>query len=93
MSSSINLEFGKNVLRYDSYLLLLCEPHAFQKLIAGQPLWAKLFYLVRTGHIEEALSEALYYELQISQKERHFITYFKAWVYSPNRQYDCSSQT
>jgi len=62
------------------------------KLIAGQPLWAKLFYLVRTGHIEEALSEALRYELQISQKERHFITYFKAWVYSPTRQYGCSSQ-
>ena len=86
MSSSTNLESGKNAWRYGSFRFVFLESHPLHKLIAGQPLWAKLFYLVRTGHIEEALSEALRYELQISQKERHFITYFKAWVYSPNRQ-------
>ncbi|KAG1838201.1 Nup93/Nic96-domain-containing protein [Suillus subalutaceus] len=29
------------------------------ELVAGQPLWAKLYYLVRTVHAQEALDEAL----------------------------------
>ncbi|KAG9310291.1 nucleoporin interacting component Nup93/Nic96 [Chiua virens] len=32
------------------------------ELVAGQPLWAKLYYLVRTGHAQEALDEASWIE-------------------------------
>ncbi|KIM32731.1 hypothetical protein M408DRAFT_326475 [Serendipita vermifera MAFF 305830] len=53
------------------------------ELIAGQPLWAKMFYLIRTGHLEECLQEALLHENAISMKERHFVTYLKAWITSP----------
>ncbi|KAJ7176543.1 hypothetical protein C8R46DRAFT_1029875 [Mycena filopes] len=30
-----------------------------ERLVGGQPLWARLFFLVRTGHYHEALDEAL----------------------------------
>lgn len=55
------------------------------ELIAGQPLWAKLFYLMRTGHVQECLQEALLHENAISIKERNFVTYLKAWINSPTR--------
>ncbi|KAG8801360.1 hypothetical protein FRC16_000668 [Serendipita sp. 398] len=56
------------------------------ELIAGQPLWAKLFYLIRTGHIEECLQEALAHEKAIMVKERNFITYLKSWISSATRK-------
>lgn len=55
------------------------------ELIAGQPLWAKLFYLIRTGHPEQCLQEAMLHENAISMKERHFVTYLKSWLSAPNR--------
>ncbi|EMD30731.1 hypothetical protein CERSUDRAFT_89692 [Gelatoporia subvermispora B] len=56
------------------------------ELLAGQPLWAKLFYLVRTGHAQEALEEAVRYQQAIEHRESSFISHFRAWVESPDRR-------
>ncbi|KAG6816414.1 hypothetical protein H0H87_006151 [Tephrocybe sp. NHM501043] len=56
------------------------------ELVAGQPLWARLFYLVRTGHGEEALSEAIKYQDAIQHREASFLTHFKTWIESPERK-------
>ncbi|KAJ3515637.1 hypothetical protein NLJ89_g1635 [Agrocybe chaxingu] len=56
------------------------------ELVAGQPLWAKLFYLVRTGHIEEALAEALHFQQAIENREASFVNHFRTWIESPDRK-------
>ncbi|KAG5646921.1 hypothetical protein DXG03_001997 [Asterophora parasitica] len=56
------------------------------ELVAGQPLWARLFFLVRTGHAEEALSEALRFQDAIQHRESSFLTHFKTWIESPERK-------
>ncbi|GLB36674.1 putative nuclear pore protein [Lyophyllum shimeji] len=56
------------------------------ELVAGQPLWAKLFYLIRTGHAEEALAEALQFQDAIKHRENGFLDHFRAWVESPERK-------
>ncbi|KAH8101571.1 nucleoporin-interacting protein NIC96 [Cristinia sonorae] len=56
------------------------------ELVAGQPLWAKLFYLVRTGHVQEALQEAIQHQAAIEHREASFISHFKAWIESPDRR-------
>ncbi|KZS90373.1 nucleoporin-interacting protein NIC96 [Sistotremastrum niveocremeum HHB9708] len=52
------------------------------ELIRGQPEWARLFTLVRSGHAPEALDHALSIEETLNQREPNFVTYFKAWVES-----------
>ncbi|KAI0960869.1 hypothetical protein AcV7_000128 [Taiwanofungus camphoratus] len=56
------------------------------ELISGQPLWAKLLYLVRTGHTQEALAEALQYQHAIEHRESSFLSHFRAWIDSPDRR-------
>ncbi|KAH9913609.1 nucleoporin-interacting protein NIC96, partial [Amylocystis lapponica] len=56
------------------------------ELIAGQPLWAKLFHLVRTGHAHEALEEALRFQQAIEHREASFLGHFRAWVEAPDRR-------
>ncbi|KAF9482410.1 nucleoporin-interacting protein NIC96 [Pholiota conissans] len=56
------------------------------ELIAGQPLWAKLFYLVRTGHLQEAIAEATKFQQAIDSRESSFVTQFKTWLESPDRK-------
>ena len=56
------------------------------KIIAGQPIWARLFYLVRTGHIDEALEEALHYQDAINRNEKGFVSFFRAWATSTERK-------
>ncbi|KII86506.1 hypothetical protein PLICRDRAFT_114494 [Plicaturopsis crispa FD-325 SS-3] len=56
------------------------------ELVAGQPLWARLFYLVRTGHASEALGEALHYQQAIEHREASFVNHFRAWIESPERR-------
>ncbi|KAJ2926873.1 hypothetical protein H1R20_g10202, partial [Candolleomyces eurysporus] len=48
------------------------------ELVAGQPLWAKLFYLIRTGHTQEALNEALHYQQAIENREPTFRDHLQA---------------
>ena len=49
-------------------------------------MWAKLFFLVRTGHTHEALQEAIQNQGIIGRKEVNFINYFKTWIESPERK-------
>ncbi|KAH9083417.1 nucleoporin-interacting protein NIC96 [Lactarius deliciosus] len=56
------------------------------ELVAAQPLWAKLFYLVRTGHAREALDEALAHRQAIEHREDSFVAHFRVWVESPDRR-------
>ncbi|KAJ6614876.1 nucleoporin-interacting protein NIC96 [Mycena sp. CBHHK59/15] len=56
------------------------------ELLAGQPLWARLFFLVRTGHYHEALDEALQFQQAIEHREASFINHFKTWIESPDRR-------
>lgn len=59
------------------------------QLVASQPLWAKLFYLVRTGHTQEALDEALTHHAALEHREPSFVTYFKTWIESPDAKFVC----
>ncbi|PFH50708.1 hypothetical protein AMATHDRAFT_144459 [Amanita thiersii Skay4041] len=56
------------------------------ELVAGQPLWARLYYLVRTGHAREALEETLKYQQAIENRESSFVNHFTAWIESPDRK-------
>ncbi|ETW78360.1 hypothetical protein HETIRDRAFT_325165 [Heterobasidion irregulare TC 32-1] len=56
------------------------------ELVGSQPLWAKLYYLVRTGHAQEALAEAFKYQQAIEHREDSFVSHFKTWVESPDRR-------
>ncbi|KAF9651296.1 nucleoporin-interacting protein NIC96 [Thelephora ganbajun] len=56
------------------------------ELVAGQPIWAKLFYLVRTGHPQEAIDEAISYQQAIDHREPSFLANFKTWLESPDRK-------
>ncbi|KAF9443620.1 NIC-domain-containing protein [Macrolepiota fuliginosa MF-IS2] len=56
------------------------------ELVAGQPVWAKLFFLVRTGHVHEALQEALQNQQVIEHREASFISHFRTWIESPERK-------
>ncbi|KAF5314161.1 hypothetical protein D9611_006965 [Ephemerocybe angulata] len=56
------------------------------ELVAGQPVWARLFYLVRTGHAMEALGEAVQYQQAIENREPSFVTHFRTWVESVDRR-------
>jgi len=49
-------------------------------------MWAKLFFLVRTGYAHEALQEALQNQQAIEHKEVSFISHFKTWIESPERK-------
>lgn len=57
------------------------------ELVAGQPIWAKLYFLVRTGHVQEALQEALQNQQIIEHREASFFSHFKTWIESPERKY------
>jgi nuclear pore complex protein Nup93 len=56
-------------------------------MVAGQPLWARLFYLIRTGHIQEALCEASQFQQSIEHREVSFVNHFKTWIESPERKH------
>ena len=53
--------------------------------MASQPLWAKLFYLIRMGHVQEPLAEALHFQQAIENRGASFINHFKTWIESPDR--------
>lgn len=56
------------------------------EMVAGQPLWARLFYLIRTGHVQEALREAFQFQEAIEHREASFVNHFKAWIELPGRK-------
>lgn len=79
---------GKSELRFVHITRQpLGESHQyFRQLLAGQPLWARLFYLVRTGHLREALDEAMNYQAAIEHREANFINHFRTWIESADRR-------
>jgi hypothetical protein len=58
-------------------------------MISGQPLWARLFYLIRTGHVQDALHEALHFQPAIEHREAGFVNHFRTWIESPERKRVC----
>ncbi|TIC03273.1 NIC-domain-containing protein [Wallemia mellicola] len=56
------------------------------EIISGQPIWAMLFTLLRTGHAQEALELATESEEALGKTEREFVPYFKAWLDSPDQR-------
>ncbi|EIW86265.1 nucleoporin-interacting protein NIC96 [Coniophora puteana RWD-64-598 SS2] len=56
------------------------------ELVSGQPIWAKLYYLLRTGHAEEALEEAVKLQAAIENRESGFVGHLRSWLESPERR-------
>ncbi|BGP34324.1 nuclear pore complex subunit [Rhodotorula toruloides] len=50
------------------------------------PVWARIYYLLRSGHAKEALAFATENESAIQKLEKSFVPYFKAWLDSPDRR-------
>jgi len=86
--NTIRAVHGSPGLRSVTYSLLLgClnnAPNA--QLINGKPLWALMYYLIRTGHIKEAANVASDYDGAISRCEELFTTFLKSWVDSSDRR-------
>ncbi|KAG9101494.1 hypothetical protein FS749_006397 [Ceratobasidium sp. UAMH 11750] len=56
------------------------------ELLRGRPVWAHIFYLVRTGHLREALDVANESADALERSEQYFLSYLKAWVESSDRR-------
>ncbi|TPX50338.1 hypothetical protein SeLEV6574_g00939 [Synchytrium endobioticum] len=52
-------------------------------VINDTPIWAQVFFLVRTGHHQQALA---FVESRQNEFENEFVTAFKSWVESPDRR-------
>ncbi|KAF8323007.1 nucleoporin-interacting protein NIC96 [Cantharellus anzutake] len=71
----LNVQFYKNGA-WDSRISLL----------AGKPLWAILYYLVRTGHLKEAIESASQHATILNSQEELFTTLLQTWAESPDRR-------
>ncbi|KAF8707506.1 Nucleoporin-interacting protein NIC96, partial [Rhizoctonia solani] len=56
------------------------------ELLRGRPVWAHIFFLIRTGHLREALDVANESADPIERSEQYFLSYLKAWVESSDRR-------
>lgn len=57
------------------------------QIASNTPVWARMYYLLRSGHSKEALEFAVENERTIEGLEKSFVAYFKAWLESPDRRY------
>lgn len=83
------MESGRNGLRYAVCVISVSSvrlTRLYAQLVAGQALWAKLFYLIRTGHADEALNEAIMDQAAVEHKEPGFVSHLRAWSQSPDRK-------
>lgn len=55
------------------------------------PVWARIYYLLRSGHAKDALEFATENEPHIQKLEKSFVPYFKAWLDSPDRRFVVAS--
>lgn len=55
-------------------------------MVNGTPIWALIFYLLRAGCQEEALSLVLEHQAVFKKVEQSFVSYFKAYVNSPDKR-------
>ncbi|KAM0790861.1 hypothetical protein ACM66B_004702 [Microbotryomycetes sp. NB124-2] len=60
--------------------------HANLEIVNNTPVWARMYYLLRAGHAQEALAFATENESHIQKLEKSFVAYFKAWLDSPDRR-------
>ncbi|KAF8605011.1 nucleoporin-interacting protein NIC96 [Ceratobasidium sp. AG-I] len=56
------------------------------ELLRGRPVWAHIFYLIRVGHLREALDVANESADALERSEQFFLSYLKAWVESSDRR-------
>ncbi|KAG8688707.1 hypothetical protein FRC11_004940, partial [Ceratobasidium sp. 423] len=56
------------------------------ELLRGRPVWAHIFFLIRTGHLREALDVANESGDAIERSEQYFLSYLRAWVESSDRR-------
>jgi nuclear pore complex protein Nup93 len=56
------------------------------EMAKNQPIWARIFLLLRAGHSEEALAFATENESALQKLEKGFLSYFKAWLDSPDKR-------
>lgn len=56
------------------------------EIVNNVPIWALVYYMIRSGHAKEALELALQMEKSFQKIERSFITYLKAFVTSPDNR-------
>lgn len=56
------------------------------EIVNAQPIWAQMYYLIRSGHLEAAYELALENEDGIGRTERFFVGFFKGWLDSPDRR-------
>ncbi|PWN27775.1 NIC-domain-containing protein [Jaminaea rosea] len=49
---------------------------------APQPVWASVFHLLRTGHLQQALAHAEEYEEGMRRSDAGFLGWFREWVES-----------
>ncbi|GAA5876807.1 hypothetical protein JCM16303_006291 [Sporobolomyces ruberrimus] len=56
------------------------------EIASNTPVWARMYYLLRSGHSKEALEFAVENERTIEGLEKSFVAYFKAWLESPDRR-------
>ncbi|VDC01189.1 unnamed protein product [Peniophora sp. CBMAI 1063] len=56
------------------------------ELVAAQPLWAKLFLLLRVGASSDALSEALSHHAALDAREPGFTSLFRSYLEDPGRK-------
>ncbi|KAM0753758.1 NIC-domain-containing protein [Meredithblackwellia eburnea MCA 4105] len=50
------------------------------------PIWARIYYLLRSGHAKEALEFAVENEGHIQRLEKNFVGYFRDWLTSEDRR-------
>lgn len=56
------------------------------ELVAGKPLWALMYYLIRTGHVKDAAGVAREFEAALNKHEDLFATFIKTWSTSQDRK-------
>lgn len=49
---------------------------------APQPVWASVFHLLRTGHLQQALAHAEEYEEGLRRSDAGFLGWFREWIES-----------
>ncbi|SCU98098.1 LAMI_0F13014g1_1 [Lachancea mirantina] len=59
--------------------------HPNLTVVNGLPVWALIFYLLRAGLAKDALEVAIAHKLSFKKVEQSFLSYFKAYMASPNQ--------
>jgi nuclear pore complex protein Nup93 len=56
------------------------------ELANNQPIWARIYLLLRAGYPDEALAFAKENEQHLQKLEKGFLSYFKAWIDSTDKR-------